>query len=1037
MEANPAKPEFCAKCGASLESAEPLLQDEIRHLTMLFCDVTGFTAVSSRMSPDQLKEILDDCFFRFARAIQEQGGKVLKYEGDCIIAVFGVDKSSGVDPVHACFAALDMKKELSKFNDTLEKERGFRLGFRTGLHCGQVVVGMIGGRLDILGDAVNVAARMEENAPEGEILISRDLAAQLRDRFLLSPMTQIKVKGKEKPIKVHLLKGEAPFHQRQILENRTPFVGREKELSFMAGFFQETLASGNPSILLYQSPPGCGKSRLLAEFEASMAGKGLCKVFLNCVFSPNLTMNIQILRSFLQINRGIASREDLVSHLRRFFSHEEPETLTLAALHIASLLGLPLKEEESIHAIKNNPEETWNKAISLLAGIFSRLVRQSPVLVLLDDIQWIDEGSMRVLTSLMKMMTGPFCVIAMGRPEKATLENIAGFSNAVIRDLTPLSPEKSMELVKGLLSTLQDVPQSLMEQVTTIAQGNPFFIEEVIINLKDKDIIRIDENKWSIDSQRLGQIEIPTQIEMIVQARLDLLPRPDLELLKKASVMGRTFFWEPVARREGGKLPAEGIANFLNRGIILPGSDDVELGFRQYKFSHEIIREVLYSRLTRRQKHNNHLLMTEWFHALDLGEEVVLPYLCFHYERAEHFQEAVKCALRGGSLALRRYEILEACRFFEQVDRLLRKDSANLDQASLPDFLEQYSETLLLDGKPRAIIELLDSYWSRIDERSPNALRIRLKKLEALEKLGEETPWKAFLEESAALFRKLPARNSKEWKRLQAGFSVRQGEFFRLHGQLTEANDQISKALEIAEELRDKWDIAACHRSLGVICFNLGADSKALEHHRLALIALEELNNWEAVQTYLDNASRAYCVKLDLDQSRVVFETALAKTRAGKDKAGTAACLNYLGVISRYRQDYEKAIGYSQEACTLREEIGDTYGQMLCLGNMALANRSLGRYDLSNDLLEKGLEICRNKDPQGTSFFLISLATLWTIQNRFDKAIGYLRQAYDLRRKIGDDGMLFSIEKEIYNCIQKRDALKDANKKSPTAPGND
>ncbi|HNV69095.1 MAG TPA: AAA family ATPase, partial [Candidatus Ozemobacteraceae bacterium] len=924
---------------------------------------------------------------------------------------------------------------LQQFNETLEKERGFRLGFRTGLHCGQVVVGMIGGRLDILGDAVNVTARIEEQASEGEVLISRDLATLLRDHFLLGPVTQVKVKGKDEPIKVQVLKGEAPFHQRQILNHKTPFIGREPEVQFMTGFFQKALATGMPAVLLYQSPPGCGKSRLLAEFEASLAGQGLCRLFLNCVFSPNLTMNIQILRSFLQINRSITTREDLAAHLRRFLVHEEPETLALAALYIAALLGFSLSEEESIHAIAGTPEETWNRALALFAGIFSRLTRHSPVVILLDDIQWIDEGSMRVLTTLTAQVTGPFCVIAMGRPEKRISDALVGCPGVLVRDLLPLSPEKSLELVNGLLSTLQSVPQDLIDQVTTIAQGNPFFIEEIIINLRDKEVIRNDDDQWSVDSQRLGQLHIPTQIEMIVQARLDLLPKSDLELLKKASVMGRNFFWEPVARREGGRLPAEGIANFLNRGIILLGPDDQDLGIRQYRFSHEIIREVLYARLTRRQKHSNHLLMAEWFRSRPLEEAVQLRYLAYHYEHAEHDTEAIECAMQGGSLALRRFEILEALRFFGQVDRLLRRNVARFDQPTLARFLEQYAEALLLDGKPQTVIEVIDRHRSKLDERSIHAFRICLKKLEALEKIGDESTWQALLASSAVALKACSSRRSKDWKRLQAGFAVRQGEYCRRHERYAEAEEQFAKALRIAEELHDKWEIAACHRSLGVISFHLGARAKAFEHHRLTLIALEELNNWEAVQTYYENASQAYCVKFDLAQSRQEFEAQLAQARAEADQKIMAVCLNYLGVISRYQRDFATAILYSREACSLREKSGDWYGQMLCLGNMALAQRSLGRLDLAGDLFEQALSLCRaHDDPQSTSFFLISLATHWSIQKRFDKAIGFLRQAYDLRRRNGDDGMLAAIEKEIWNCIQKRDALQESN--TPHAHGD-
>ncbi len=1028
-ESNPAKAKFCMECGSRLVREETSMPDEIRFLTMLFADIKGFTAMSNRLSPDQLKEILEECFSQLTRVVQNQSGQIVKFEGDCIIAAFGLEKSSGMDPVNACFAALEMQRELDNFSDSLEREKGFRLEMRIGLHCGQVVVGMLGGRLDILGDAVNLTARMEQNAPAGEVLITHDLAVQLRDRFLLSPVAPLAVKGKEEPVKVHILKGEAPFLRRKILDRKTRFIGRDQELVFMAEFFENCKNTAKPGVLLFQSSPGCGKSRLLAEFEATIGERFQHLIFLHCVFSPNLTMNIQILRSFLQISRNIASREDLLEHLRRLFPGEEPAVLNSAAINLATLLGLRLAEDESIQAIKTNPEEIWRKALGMLNGIFSRMVARSPVLVLLDDIQWIDEGSVRVLQSMVQNISGPLCVIAMGRPGKTGSDLISGNSEAIIRDLEPLENDKALELVNELLSTLPDIPPSLVDQVTTIAHGNPFFIEEVIINLRDREVIRKQENKWSIDAVRLRDLEIPANVEMIVQARLDLLPRPDLELLKKASVMGRSFFWEPVARREGGRLPSEGISDFLNRGLILIGNDDPELGFRQYRFSHEIIREVLYSRLTRRQKQSNHLVMAEWFQSLNLGEDIVLKYVSYHFEHGGRLLDATKSAIRAGCLALRRFQSMEACNYFAQAERLWQKNTLNLDGEIQLEFLESYSEALLLEGKPEKVLELLDQLAVKVEETSAHSIRVRLKKLEALEKIGNDEPWKTLLQDTEKRLKNVGAGNRVERKRLQAGFAFRKGEYFRLHRQFRDARDNLNKSLIIAEELHDKWNIALCHKSLGVISFHLDDRGGALEHHRYALIALEELNNREAVQTYLDNAAKAYRIKLDLDQSLNIFEIYLADFRLNGEKAKLASCLNYLGVIYRYKQEYEKSLAYSNEALEIRKELGDLYGQTLCLGNLGMALRSLGRSDASRKIFEEALKISEfNEDPQGISYFLISLSTLLQLQNCFEKAIGYLRRAYVLRKKLGDDGMLLPLEDEIRSCIQKRQTLKNPGK---------
>jgi len=544
------------------------LTGERKPVTALFADVVGSTALAESMDPEDWTVIVNQAFELMSAAVFRYEGTIAQLQGDALLAFFGAPLAHEDDPERAVRAALDMVAATDEFAAELKAARGIEFRIRAGINSGLVLVGNVGSDLryeyTALGDAVNVAARMQSSAEPGTVLITDRTARLITGTFDLEDLGEIEVKGKTEPIHSFRVLGlrSVPESRRglQAVGLSSPLVGRDAELTSMRALF-EVVRAGRGRLAVIIGEPGIGKSRLLAELRSTIGAspppagdetaalwvEGRCASFGRTV---PYHLVLELLRSMLAIPFGGAeaeTRELLDSRLQALLGDEAADI----AQYIAHLLSLPLSREEA-DRLQLDPDSMQGRYVASLLRIARGLTvapggTTRPVVFVAEDIHWADPASVDVLLKLMPLLTGlPLLQLFAGRGETdAPGWRLVAQARAVFADalaeirLSPLSEEDSRGLVANLLE-IESLPTQVRDSILARAEGNPFFVEEVIRMLIERGAIVRSGERWVANDSIIG-VEIPETLHGLLLARIDQLPESAKRSLRVASVIGRQF----------------------------------------------------------------------------------------------------------------------------------------------------------------------------------------------------------------------------------------------------------------------------------------------------------------------------------------------------------------------------------------------------------------------------------------------------------------------------------------------------------------
>jgi len=584
---------FCSACGAALT---PSSGREVRKtVTVLFADVTGSTALGEQLDPESLRRVMARYFEVARRCLESHGGTVEKFIGDAVMAVFGVPTAHEDDALRALRAASELRDALGALNDELERDYDVSLELRTGVNTGEVVTGTEE-RL-ATGDAVNVAARLEQAAQPGEILIGDDTHRLARGAVEVEAVQPLALKGKSDLVPAHrllrVIEG-APAFERRL---DAPLVGRRDELAALRRAFDRAVLERHCRLVTVLGPPGIGKSRLAHEFEMALAGDAT-------VLSGRC----------LPYGEGI-TYWPLVEIFRKGGADEE-----LAA---ALSAGAP---EEISWAVR--------KALA-------RRARERPVALVVEDIHWAEPTLLDLLEHLVDWTRdAPLLLLCLARPDLIDLRPAWGSrSEAESLTLEPLSPRESNELIDNLLDRL-DLASATRARISDMAEGNPLFVEQLLMMLVEG-----------------GDPEhVPATVQALLAARLDSLPTDEQEVLERASVVGLDFEWGALGeiapnrnRPTGAQLSA-----LVRKQLIRP-HEAIEDAFR---FRHMLIRDAAYERIPKELRAELHARFAGWLDGRGeefdevVGYHLEQAFLCLtalgrHDERAHALAEKAADRLAG------------------------------------------------------------------------------------------------------------------------------------------------------------------------------------------------------------------------------------------------------------------------------------------------------------------------------------------------------------------------------------------------------
>jgi class 3 adenylate cyclase/tetratricopeptide (TPR) repeat protein len=614
----PAGARFCPACGTPVEPLAPAGQER-KLVTVLFADVTGSTELGERLDPERLRDIMASYFDAMRAEIEAEGGTVEKFIGDAVMAAFGVPSAHEDDPSRALRGALRMDSRLESLNRDLLREHDLSLTMRIGVNTGEViaVTEPRPGEAMVTGDAVNAAARLEQAAEPGQILVAERTARAARG-FRFRDLGTLEVKGKARPIRAFELVGSADGvegAERGVPGIRAPMVGRDEEMALLRSVFQRVKAEDRPNLVTIYGDPGVGKSRLTREFvewaersePAPTLLTGRCLPYGEGVTYWPLA---EILKTHAGVldsdpsDRALARIRDLVDGLTTVEIAPDPEAL-------AYTLGL---EDPQQRFARLAPRQVRLETHRAWRAFFSAVAAESPAVVVIEDIHWADPALLDLLEELADRLSVPVLFLCPSRPDLTQRRPGwgGGRRNYTSIFLEPLSREDADRLV-GFLLSIEDLPAAVHERILTRAEGNPFFLEEILRHLIDDGMIVRSGDRWRAVVE-IGDIEIPDTVQAVLAARIDLLAAEEKRTLQSAAVVGRVFWSGPVGELlngEGDRL-ADILDRLEKRELVAARLGSSMAGEREFIFKHVLTRDVAYDSLPKRERASAHAEVAAW-----------------------------------------------------------------------------------------------------------------------------------------------------------------------------------------------------------------------------------------------------------------------------------------------------------------------------------------------------------------------------------------------------------------------------------------
>ncbi|MGZ6345088.1 MAG: AAA family ATPase, partial [Candidatus Limnocylindrales bacterium] len=635
-EANPDRARFCLACGAALAGPGVRGRRTRRTVTILFCDLSGSTALGERLDPEALRSLMEAYYGVAREALEGHGGTVEKFIGDAVMAVFGATETHEDDALRAVRAAVELRDRLATpGGEGLLAAGPDGLPVRIGVSTGEVIVGDPGtGEAFATGDAVNVAARLEQTAAPGEILISEATRRLVVDAVATEPLPPLELRGKREPVAAHRLLQVVPDAPGRSRRLDLPLVGRARERRLLEEAFARTVADRTPQLFTILGAAGVGKSRLVHEIELGIRTRA--RVLHGRCLPYGTGITYWPLAEIVREAAGIRAADRQGTALRRLDRLLEPEgdERPLIRRLLAGAIGLS--------AGGGSPEETaW-----AVRRLFARLASERPLVIVVDDIHWGAPALLELLEGLLdRVREVPLLILCQGRPELLETRPTwaGGKLNATSILLEPLTADECGTLTGELLAG-GAVPADVIRRVGEASEGNPLFVEEFVAMLIDDGRLRREGPAW-VTVGSLDALEVPPTVSALLGARLDRLDEGERRVLEIASVQGRGFSRVALealsAPADRAALPAR-LAALVRKELVRPEAGGA-FGDETFRFRHILLRDAAYAHLPKEDRAGVHEEFATWLieaagDRLEEYEEIV----GYHLEQAWGYRREVR-----------------------------------------------------------------------------------------------------------------------------------------------------------------------------------------------------------------------------------------------------------------------------------------------------------------------------------------------------------------------------------------------------------
>ena len=694
---------FCPNCGhrlvpepggddpgtpiARIEAARGgTMAGERRTVTMLFADVKGSTAAAEQLDPEDWAEVINGAFERMIQPVYRYEGTLARLQGDAVLAFFGAPVAHEDDPERAIMAGLEMVSAIAPYSRRVEQDWGIPIQIRVGINTGLVVVGEVGSDLKVeytaLGDAVNIAARMEQTAEPGTVQVSEDTYRQVAPLFEFAELGQTHVKGKSEPLATFrpLRRLERPGATRGVPGLRAEMVGRHDELGALLDL-TDRLQEGLGGVCTVMGDAGVGKSRLLSEFRHALEtdgrlgpwwsatqtslvgwGQGRCLSYNTSVPYWPVADLISFCLDIHQDDADASKRAKLTDVLEGLLPDRAPELEP----YLGMLLDIePTPAEEQLLAGMRAPllqRRTYDAVSALMAAAATA----RPLVIVLEDLHWADAVSLALLEELMAITErASLLIVVTMRPYREDpswrFHEVAGRRyehRYTALALEPLDHDAAEQMLTSMLG--DSLPQDLRATLVTRSEGNPFYLEEILNSLIDAGALVDEEGAWRA-TEGVGGVDISPTVTGLLTSRLDRLDEGARVIAQLASVIGREFRLSELEHLTGGQVDVESsLADLLRRNLFEERS---RLPERIFAFRHALVQETAYRSVLRRARRRLHLdiaTLLEETRPDDIQE------IALHLWEAGEERRALPHLVEAGDRAARAMSLKDAIDFYSK-----------------------------------------------------------------------------------------------------------------------------------------------------------------------------------------------------------------------------------------------------------------------------------------------------------------------------------------------------------------------------------
>jgi ABC-type oligopeptide transport system substrate-binding subunit/class 3 adenylate cyclase len=659
------------------------MREERRSVTALFADLVGSTALAERLDPEELKLVVGDAIARIVGAVEAFGGTVKDLAGDGVLALFGAPVAHEDDPERALLASLRIVEEIGEYADEVRRGWGVDgFGVRVGVESGPVVVGAVGAGSRVeygaMGDAVNVAARLQAQADPGTVLVGDATAERAETLFEWGPTRSLELKGKEGAVTARTLLAHTATtaRPRGIEGVQAPIAGRERELRQIRELADAALA-GSGAILFVTGEPGIGKTRLISEFRAAFEegssphGRPLWLEGKCVSYGESMTYwpFRDLVRSWLGVladEPEMRVRVALRRQIQRLFGDRTPEHYP----YLAAMLGLTLEPEAQERLSELSPEALQYRTFEVVRHWLQRLAEDGPVAISLEDLHWSDPTSLQLVERMLPDTEEAALLLVFTLRQERDHAAWRVMEDAG-RELPHRTTELPLEALSGdagldLLHSLVGagtLPDAMERRILEHAEGNPFFLEELVRSLADAGSLVHEGDSWRYDHDEA--VEIPPTVEKVILARIDRLDPEPHAVLMAASVLGREFGLPLLDAVSGDGDVRPSLSSLMRLDLIREARRWPE---PEYRFKHALIQETAYRTLVVQQRQALHAKAATWLEERYEGRvEEVAGLLAHHWLAAADEDKAVAYLTKAGDRARQEYALDEAIAYYREL----------------------------------------------------------------------------------------------------------------------------------------------------------------------------------------------------------------------------------------------------------------------------------------------------------------------------------------------------------------------------------